>query len=84
MWVPDSGLVLARWGRDVDDRHRPQVLSDLARRLDEIELRQGAMTLDSVLHQRLHPLARAGQRIPHPGGTRSRPPTSLTPTLGTG
>jgi hypothetical protein len=33
-----------------------------------VNLRQGAMTLDSVLHQRLRPLAGAGQRILHPRG----------------
>jgi hypothetical protein len=45
-----------------------------------INLRQGAMTLDSVLHQRLRPLAGAV----HLGGRGPRLPSSLTPTLGTG
>jgi CubicO group peptidase (beta-lactamase class C family) len=32
--VPDSDLVLVRLGRDVGHRHWPQLLGDLARRLD--------------------------------------------------
>jgi CubicO group peptidase (beta-lactamase class C family) len=33
--VPDSDLVLVRFGRDAGYRHWPQLLSDLARRLDQ-------------------------------------------------
>ena len=33
--VPASDLVLVRFGRDVGYRHWPELLSDLARRLDE-------------------------------------------------
>ena len=68
--VPASDLVLVRFGRDVGDRHRPQLLSDLARRLDEIELRQGAMTPDSVLHKRLRPWPGQPTGSPHRGAGR--------------
>jgi CubicO group peptidase (beta-lactamase class C family) len=33
--VPDSDLVLVRFGRDAGYRHWPELLSDLARRLDQ-------------------------------------------------
>ena len=33
--VPDSDLVLVRFGRDAGYRHWPQLLSDLARQLDQ-------------------------------------------------
>jgi CubicO group peptidase (beta-lactamase class C family) len=33
--VPESDLVLVRFGRDSGYRHWPELLSDLARRLDE-------------------------------------------------
>jgi hypothetical protein len=33
--VPDSDLVLVRFGRDDGYRHWPDLLGDLARRLDE-------------------------------------------------
>jgi CubicO group peptidase (beta-lactamase class C family) len=33
--VPDSHLVLVRFGRDAGYRHWPELLSDLARRLDQ-------------------------------------------------
>ena len=33
--VPDSDLVLVRFGRDDGYRHWPELLGDLARRLDE-------------------------------------------------
>jgi hypothetical protein len=55
--VPAPGLVLGRLGRDVDDRHWPELLSDLAWRLGEASSGRASMTLDSVLHQRRRPLA---------------------------
>jgi hypothetical protein len=33
--VAKTGLVLVRLGRDVGDRHRPQLLGELASRLDQ-------------------------------------------------
>jgi hypothetical protein len=58
----------------VDDRHWPELLSDLARRLDEASSGRAAMTLDSVLHQRRRPLASASDR---PSTTRGSRGTNL-------
>jgi hypothetical protein len=72
--VPASDLVLGRLGRDVDDRHWPELLSDLARRLDEASSGRASMTLDSVLHQRRRPLASASDRPSTTRGSRGRKP----------
>jgi CubicO group peptidase (beta-lactamase class C family) len=60
--VPASDLVLVRFGRDAGYRHWPQLLSDLAGRLEASSPRQTVMTVDRHAPQQPLPPASGRRR----------------------